>query len=91
MGLKVNEIIFCKDDKNEILNTSKDLLNKVDMLIFSGGISVGDYDCVHQVIYELNFETLFYKVAQKPGKPLCFAKNFENIILPFKRNSILLT
>jgi molybdopterin molybdotransferase len=39
-------------------------------VLFSGGISVGDYDFVLPVVKRLGVKTLFYKVAQKPGKPL---------------------
>lgn len=43
-----------------------------DMIIFTGGISVGDYDFVGKVMQNSNVKTHFYKVKQKPGKPLFF-------------------
>lgn len=45
-----------------------------DMVILTGGISVGDYDFVGKALNELGVEELFYKVMQKPGKPLYFGK-----------------
>ena len=65
-----------------------DKLNKViaqnDMVIISGGISVGDYDFVGKALNELNVEQIFYKVNQKPGKPLFFGtkKNTKIFALP---------
>lgn len=43
-----------------------------DMLIISGGVSVGDYDLVREVLDGLGVEPKIYKVAIKPGKPLTF-------------------
>ncbi|WP_457652032.1 molybdopterin molybdotransferase MoeA [Rhodocaloribacter sp.] len=43
-----------------------------DVLLFSGGVSVGDYDFVKEVLDEMGMELLFWKVRQRPGKPLAF-------------------
>lgn len=43
-----------------------------DLVIISGGISVGDHDHVGTALNELGAEEVFYKVMQKPGKPLYF-------------------
>ncbi len=43
-----------------------------DVLIVSGGISVGDYDFVGKALLEMGVTQEFYKVKQKPGKPLFF-------------------
>lgn len=45
-----------------------------DVLLFSGGVSVGDYDYVKQVLDEMGMELLFWKVRQRPGKPLAFGR-----------------
>jgi molybdopterin molybdotransferase len=46
---------------------------EADMLITSGGVSVGDCDFVKESILELGGELLFQKVSMKPGKPVTFA------------------
>jgi molybdopterin molybdotransferase len=43
-----------------------------DMIISSGGVSVGDYDYVEEAFQELGIRFLFTKVAIKPGKPTVF-------------------
>ena len=43
-----------------------------DMLIVSGGVSVGDYDFVKDVLKDLGTDMKFWRVAMKPGKPLAF-------------------
>ncbi len=45
-----------------------------DIVLITGGISVGDYDFVGKVLLELAVEQFFYKVKQKPGKPFFFGK-----------------
>ncbi|MDX2281464.1 MAG: molybdopterin molybdotransferase MoeA [Saprospiraceae bacterium] len=62
------------DDAAETRRVIADLLEKVDVLIITGGISVGEYDFVGPALAELGVKTLFYKVAQKPGKPLFVGK-----------------
>ena len=43
-----------------------------DMLITTGGVSVGDRDLVQQTLSDIGFKTIFWKVATKPGKPTLF-------------------
>ena len=73
-GYALHEIIRLKDDfeatKTQINQATKD--NEV--LILSGGISVGDYDFVGKSLNELQAEQVFYKIKQKPGKPMYFGK-----------------
>jgi len=63
-----------KDDYQETLLKIKELIETQDYLILTGGISVGDYDFVGEALKELEVEEVFYKVAQKPGKPLFFGR-----------------
>lgn len=44
------------------------------MVLFSGGVSVGDFDLVPEILGEQEAVTIFHKVRQKPGKPLLFAR-----------------
>lgn len=45
-----------------------------DVVLFSGGVSVGRYDYVRQVLDEMGIDLLFWKVRQRPGKPLAFGQ-----------------
>jgi len=58
------------DDGKKILRQINNMLNASDVLIISGGISVGKYDLVKEVLIKLGVKEIFYKVSQKPGKPL---------------------
>ncbi len=57
-------------------------LAKYDVIILSGGISMGKFDYVPQVLEELSVSKLFHKVQQRPGKPFWFGKH-ENGVLVF--------
>lgn len=75
------------DDNFE--NTKKTLekaINQNDIVLVSGGISVGDYDFVGKALERLNVEILFYKVNQKPGKPLLVGKQDDKIIFALPGN-----
>jgi molybdopterin molybdotransferase len=43
-----------------------------EVLILSGGVSMGKYDLVPQVLQELGVQEVFHKIAQRPGKPMWF-------------------
>lgn len=53
-----------------------------DVIILSGGISMGKFDHVPQVLEELGVKKLFHKVQQRPGKPFWFGK-YDNGTLVF--------
>lgn len=59
------------DDRDDIRRVIRAGLAS-DVLVFSGGVSVGDYDYVKQVLDEMGLELHFWKVRQRPGKPLAF-------------------
>jgi molybdopterin molybdotransferase len=61
---------LAKDTREDIERKVKDGLN-CDILLTSGGVSVGDYDLVKDVLAGLG-EIMFWKVAMKPAKPLAF-------------------
>ena len=63
-----------KDDYQSTLNSLRKIISENDLILISGGISVGDYDFVGKALIELGTQQIFYKVKQKPGKPLFFGK-----------------
>lgn len=74
------------DEFESTKSTIKTALEDCDLLIISGGISVGDYDFVGKALHSLNVETLFYKVSQKPGKPLLAGKYNDKMIFALPGN-----
>jgi molybdopterin molybdotransferase len=86
IGLGIAEILFINDDKNSLATAINNTLPTCDLLLISGGISVGDYDFVNEILTENKTETLFYKIAQKPGKPLFFGKNNNTFVFGLPGN-----
>ena len=59
-----------------------------DVLIVAGGVSVGDYDLVPQVLSELGVETHFRQVRMKPGKPLLFGTKGDTLVFGLPGNPV---
>lgn len=74
------------DDLENTTQTIKQALIENEVVLLSGGISVGDYDFVAQALKDLEVETLFYKVKQKPGKPLLAGRLNNNMIFALPGN-----
>jgi molybdopterin molybdotransferase len=74
------------DDFENTKTTLAKALDENDALLVSGGISVGDYDFVGSALQSLEVETLFYKVNQKPGKPLFAGKKKDKIVFALPGN-----
>jgi molybdopterin molybdotransferase len=62
-----------KDDREAVENAFIDAADKADVIITSGGVSVGEADFVKETLEKLG-EVNFWKVAMKPGRPLAFGK-----------------
>jgi len=69
-GLPIN-LGIAKDTKADLLEKMQAGLS-ADFLLISGGVSMGDYDFVIEVLEQLGVKMHFWKVAMKPGKPLAF-------------------
>lgn len=62
---------IAKDRSDDLLDRFK-VAVRADMIVSSGGVSVGDYDLVKDILNELGAEMKFWKVAMRPGQPLAF-------------------
>lgn len=67
------EFFLVADQETALTELLQDLQLRFDLIITTGGVSVGDYDFVRPVALNLGFEQVFWKVKQKPGKPMFFA------------------
>jgi len=56
------------------------LLN-YDVILLSGGISMGKFDYIPQALEELQVKQLFHKVQQRPGKPFWFGKHDNGVLV----------
>ena len=91
--LHFDDVKITRADDNPELLTSilQEELLQSDMVLFTGGISAGDYDFVLQAASNCNITKLFHKIKQRPGKPLYFGKKENKLVfgLPGNPSSVL--
>lgn len=72
-GFDVKLMEIAKDDKQSLKSIIVKAMQSCDVIISSGGVSMGDKDFVKPLMNELGFEISFGRVNMKPGKPMTFA------------------
>jgi molybdopterin molybdotransferase len=70
-----------KDDKVSITEAIAAAMEKSDIVVTTGGVSVGDFDFVKDVIYELGYEVIFKGVRVKPGQHIMLARKGDRFIV----------
>ena len=84
---RIQVTIKTVEDNYEATKKSiQESLNECDILITTGGISVGDYDFVGKAMEEVGVESIFYKIKQKPGKPIFFGKRNSTVVFGLPGN-----
>ena len=79
LGQNVEYYGFINDDREKIKDSIKNALNSTsDIIITTGGVSVGDYDYLKEIYEELGVQKVFWRVFIKPGKPLYFGTYKKN-------------
>jgi molybdopterin molybdotransferase len=77
------------DDTREDLHEKIDYgLSECDAVITVGGVSVGEYDLVKDVLTELGCEQKFWKIAMRPGKPFVFGTREEKLVFGLPGNPV---
>jgi len=84
-------IRWIDDDLEELSKELDQAISNFDLVLLTGGVSVGDFDFVGKAAMLTGVEELFHKVKQRPGKPLFFGKKGRKIIfgLPGNPSSVL--
>ncbi|HEX5652257.1 MAG TPA: gephyrin-like molybdotransferase Glp [Chitinophagaceae bacterium] len=91
MHIEDVKINWVDDDPAILTSILKTSLATSDVVILTGGISVGDYDFVLESANACGVEKLFHKVKQKPGKPFYAGKKDQKLVfgLPGNPASVL--
>ncbi len=87
LGCDVTFIGQAKDSVDAIKELIENSLD-ANLIITSGGVSVGDADFTKEAFNELNFETIFDGIIIKPGKPTVFGKIGNTLILNLPGNPL---
>jgi len=87
-GAEVISAGIVRDDFDATRDAIAEALSKADVVMLSGGVSMGDYDLVKPALRELGAEVFVEKVAMHPGKPTVFAKLGDKIIFGLPGNPV---
>ena len=86
-GARPTALGIARDDLDDLRRKICQGLEQ-DILIVSGGVSVGKYDLVEKVFAEFGVEVLFDKIAMKPGKPTVFGHRGQTYVFGLPGNPI---
>ena len=81
-------LLHLTDEKETIKTKIRKCLEDYDVLILSGGVSMGKFDYLPKVLEEISVKKLFYKVQQRPGKPFWFGSYENKLIFAFPGNPV---
>lgn len=82
-------MVHIPDEPEAIKSILQQCLVNFDVLLLSGGISMGKFDYIPQVLKELQVEQIFHKVQQRPGKPFWFGKQAGgSVVFAFPGNPV---
>lgn len=80
-GAEVIQIGTAPDDKEKLMQTFENAINSADIVVSTGGVSVGDYDFVKDIVPRLGASVVFKGVAIKPGRHIMVAQREEKFVL----------
>jgi len=86
MGIHHFFVDSVRDQMALLKEKTRQALKRSDLLILTGGVSVGDYDYTKVILERLGVRTIFWKVSQKPGKPIYFGKKGTTLIFGLPGN-----
>ncbi|TDP76081.1 gephyrin-like molybdotransferase Glp [Bradymonas sediminis] len=79
-------IVALADEREAVATALAEAFAASDLVISTGGVSVGEYDFFTHAAEAMGLETVFWRVRQRPGKPLLFARRDECILLGIPGN-----
>jgi molybdopterin molybdotransferase len=86
IGIEAVKTTTVKDSEAEVIDCLKEALIDSDVIIMSGGISVGKYDFSKTALEACGVESIFHKITQKPGKPLYFGMAGKKVVFALPGN-----
>lgn len=86
LNYDIEIINHINDDFNEIGNFINEISKQVDIIITTGGVSVGEKDLLKEAIKVINAERIFWKINIKPGSAMLFSKVNNKPVLSLSGN-----
>jgi molybdopterin molybdotransferase len=88
VGIRTSTQSHCRDDLPSTTETLQHLLSTHDVVLISGGVSVGDHDQIKPALKNLGIEPELWRVKVKPGKPFLFARNSQAHVFGLPGNPV---
>lgn len=82
------DMMHLPDDANMMEQQLAEALTQYDVLLLSGGVSMGIYDHLPVVLDKLGVSKHFHKVRQRPGKPFWFGSRGDTLVFAFPGNPV---
>jgi molybdopterin molybdotransferase len=76
------------DDRDATITAVRDALDAADVVVVSGGVSVGPHDHVRPAFDACGVEEVFWRVSIKPGKPLYFGRRGRTLVFGLPGNPL---
>lgn len=86
LGYEVSGCQHISDDSKKIGETIKEISNYADLIITTGGASVGEKDLIKEAVDVINGEKLFWKINIKPGSAILCSKYNDTVIISLSGN-----
>lgn len=87
-GLQADYLGIIPDNKEKLAEVLTSTLKKYQVILISGGVSVGDYDFVPAVLQQLDVDIMIHGMNVKPGKHLLFGKRENHFVLGLPGNPV---
>jgi len=88
MGAEVRRYGVVSDSEDELLKTVLHAMKENDIVVSTGGVSVGDFDLMPEICTRAGAEIHLRKVAIQPGKPVVFATTHDKAIFALSGNPV---
>lgn len=86
VGATIETVASVADRWNDTVQAIEQAADTADLVLVTGGVSVGPHDHVKGAAEEVGFDRQFWKVRQKPGKPLFFATRDDTLLFGLPGN-----
>lgn len=87
-GATLERFDVVSDDREELDHALARALHGFDVLVTTGGVSVGEHDLVREAQGELGVEEVFWRVSMKPGKPVAFGTHAGCLVFNLPGNPV---
>ena len=87
-GAQIARVGLVADDADALAEAFEEALTSCDALITTGGVSMGKYDLVGEVLERVGVEQVFHKISIKPGKPVWFGKRGDVLVFGLPGNPV---